>query len=113
MNKENTKKPQLYKLCCHDYRILIIAIQIKLQRGQLISRIHTKTAQKIVVGVGKKKPKLLKNLNCRVLSIPITVLPHKKLKDGGTKSSYICEISQRNLQLPTPFLSHVHLVDAF
>ena len=49
------KKPQLYKLCCHDYRILIIAIQIKLQRGQLISRIHTKTAQKIVVGVGEKK----------------------------------------------------------
>ena len=25
--------------------------------------------------------------------------------------SYICEISQRNLQLPTLFLSHVHLVD--
>ena len=87
MNKENTKKPQLYKLCCHNYRILIIAIQIKLQRGQLISRIHTKTAQKIVVGVGeKKKPKLLKKLNCRVLSIPITVLLHKKLKDDGTKS---------------------------
>ena len=68
MNKENTKKkkkkkaPQLYKLCCHDYRILIIAIQIKLHRGQLISRIHTKTAPKMVVGVGKKKPKLLKKL---------------------------------------------------
>ena len=58
MNKENTKKKTSIiqtKLCCHDYRILIIAIQIKLQRVQLISRIHTKTAQKIVVGVGKKK----------------------------------------------------------
>ena len=55
MNKENTKKPQLYKLCCHDYRILIITIQIKLHRGQRILRIHTKTAQKIVVGVGEKK----------------------------------------------------------
>ena len=64
MNKEKKKKkaPQLYKLCCHDYRILIIAIQIKLHRGQLISRIHTKTAPKMVVGVGKKKPKLLKKL---------------------------------------------------
>ena len=41
-------------LCCLDYRILIIAIQIKLHRGQLISRIHTKTTQKIFVGVGKK-----------------------------------------------------------
>ena len=62
MNKENTKKPQLYKLCCHDYRILIIAIQIKLQRGQLISRIHTKTSQKIVVGVGEKKTKTLEKV---------------------------------------------------
>ena len=62
MNKENTKKPQLHKLCCYDYRIFIIAIQIKLHRGQVISRIHMKTTQKIFVGVGKKKkkPKLLK-----------------------------------------------------
>ena len=79
------KKPQLYKLCCHDYRILIIATQIKPLRGQLISRIHTKTAQKIFVGVGKKN-KTLEKVNCRVLWIPITVLPHKKLKDCGTKS---------------------------
>ena len=62
MNKENTKKPQLYKLCCHDYRILIITIQIKLQKGQLISRIYTKTAQKIFVGVGEKKNKTLEKV---------------------------------------------------
>ena len=54
MNKENTKKSQLHKLCCYDYRIFIIAIEIKLLRGQRISGIHTKTAQKIFVGVGKK-----------------------------------------------------------
>ena len=98
------KKPQLYKLCCHNYRILILAIQIKLHRGQLISRIHTKTAQKIFVGIGKKI--LLKKLNCRVLWIPITVLPHKKLKNGGTKSKLhlwnLTEKSTATYSFPKP-----------
>ena len=36
-------------------------------------------------------------LNCRFLQIPITVLPHKKLKDGGTKSKlHLCNLTDKS-----------------
>ena len=87
--------------------ILTITIQFRLHEGQLISRIQ-KTDKRYILGQGKKRPKLLKKLYCRVLLIPITVLPKKKKKKEKekkkTNQSYIYEISQRNLQLPDSFL---------
>ena len=59
--------------------ILTITIQFRLHEGQLISRIQ-KTDKRYILGQGKKRSKLLKKLYCRVLLIPITVLPKKKKK---------------------------------
>ena len=79
LNKENTKNLNYTNYVCHNYRILATTIQFKLYKGQLISRIQ-KTGQKIYLRAGKKKPKLLKMLYYRVLSIPIIVPPYKKSK---------------------------------
>ena len=57
--------------------ILTITIQFRLHEGQLISRIQ-KRDKRYILGQGKKRSKLLKKLYCRVLLIPITVLPKKK-----------------------------------
>ena len=107
LNRENTKNPNYTNYVCHHYRILTITIQFRLHEGQLISRIQ-KRDKRYVLGKGnkKKKPKLLKKLYCRVLLIPITVLPYKKIKKKmvALNQSYIYEISKRNLQLLDSFL---------
>ena len=64
--------------------ILTITIQFRLHEGQLISRIQ-KRDKRYILGQGKKRSKLLKKLYCRVLLIPITVLPKKEKKEKRKK----------------------------
>ena len=96
--------------------ILIVTIQFRLHEGQLISRIQ-KTDKRYILGQGKKRPKLLKKLYCRVLLIPITVLPKKKRKKKKKKRRQIKVTFMKSLReicsYLIPFLSHVHLLDAF
>ena len=98
--------------------ILTITIQFRLHEGQLISRIQ-KRDKRYILGQGKKRSKLLKKLYCRVLLIPITVLPKKKKKEKRkNKKRRQIKVtfmkSHREIcSYLIPFLSHVHLLDAF